>query len=53
MKYEYDGVEYEGDDFYCYPKTKVLVNIFGIRAHEKLIKEIREVIPGLFLSHSV
>ena len=26
MKYEYGGVEYEGDDFYCYPDSNVLIN---------------------------
>lgn len=36
MKYEYGGVEYEGDDFYCYPDTKVLVNRFDIRDYDKL-----------------
>ena len=36
MKYEYGGVEYEGDDFYCYPDTQVLVNRFDIRNYNKL-----------------
>ena len=36
MKYEYGGVEYEGDDFYCYPNTNVLMNQFDIRDYEKL-----------------
>ena len=36
MKYEYGGVEYEGDDFYCYPDTNVLMNRFDIRNYDKL-----------------
>jgi cell filamentation protein len=36
MKYEYSGVEYEGDDFYCYPSTNTLVNRFNIRDYHKL-----------------
>ena len=36
MKYEYGDVEYEGDDFYCYPGTNILVNCFNIRDPEKL-----------------
>jgi hypothetical protein len=31
MKYDYGNVEYEGDDFYCYPDTKVLMNRFNIK----------------------
>jgi len=42
MKYEYGGVEYEGDDFYCYPNTKVLVNIFNIHDYEILQTAERE-----------
>jgi len=34
MKYEYGGVEYESDDFYCYPGTKILMNCFDIRDAE-------------------
>lgn len=41
MKYEYGSVEYEGDDFYCYPDTKVLMNRFDIRDSEKL-KQIEQ-----------
>ena len=29
-------VEYEGDDFYCYPNSNVLLNKFNIRDYEKL-----------------
>jgi cell filamentation protein len=36
MKYEYGGIDYEGDDFYCYPSTQVLVNQFNIRDYDKL-----------------
>ena len=36
MKYEYDGVEYEGDDFYHYPYTNVLMNRFNIRNNDNL-----------------
>jgi len=36
MKYKYGNVEYEGDDFYCYPDSSVLMNKFGIRDSEKL-----------------
>ena len=36
MKYEYGGIEYEGEDFYCYPNTNILVNRFGIKNYEKL-----------------
>ena len=42
MKYEYGGVEYEGDDFYCYPETKVLMNRFDIRDYDKLQEIERE-----------
>ena len=36
MKYEYRHVEYEGDDFYCYPNSNVLMNKFNIRDYESL-----------------
>jgi len=36
MKYDYGGIEYEGDDFYCYPNTKVLINSFDIKNFDKL-----------------
>ena len=36
MKYEYGGITYEGDDFYHYPSTNVLMNRFGIKNYEKL-----------------
>lgn len=36
MNYEYGGVDYEGDDFYCYHDTKVLVNRFDIHDYDKL-----------------
>jgi hypothetical protein len=32
-EYEYC---YEGAEFYCYPKTKILVNKFGIKDEEKI-----------------
>jgi cell filamentation protein len=38
VKYEYGDTEYEGDDFYCYPDTKVLMNRFDIREQENLTK---------------
>lgn len=43
MKYEYDGVDYEGDDFYCYPGSKVLMNRFNIRDEEKLHEIEKEI----------
>ena len=30
MKYEYGGIEYEGENFYCYPASDVLMNKFNI-----------------------
>ena len=36
MKYEYGGVEYEGENFYCYPDSNVLMNKFNIRDGDKL-----------------
>ena len=36
MKYEYGGVEYEGESFYCYPNSNVLMNKFNIRDADKL-----------------
>ncbi|MDR1328209.1 MAG: Fic family protein [Oscillospiraceae bacterium] len=35
-------MEYEGDDFYCYPDTKVLINRFNIRNYEILQAAERE-----------
>ena len=43
MKYDYGGVEYEGDDFYCYPGTKVLMNRFGIQDDKKLHEIEKEI----------
>ena len=43
MKYEYGGVDYEGDDFYRYPDSDVLMNIFNIRDYEKLQEIEREI----------
>ena len=43
MKYDYSGVEYEGDDFYCYPGTKVLMNRFDIRDGKKLHEIEKEI----------
>jgi len=36
MKYEYGNVEYEGNDFYNYPNSNVLMNKFDIRDYETL-----------------
>jgi len=36
MKYEYGGVEYEGESFYCYPGSNVLMNKFNIKDADKL-----------------
>jgi len=36
MKYEYGGVEYEGESFYCYPGSDVLMNKFNIMDGGKL-----------------
>ena len=36
MKYEYGGVEYEGESFYCYPGSDVLMNKFNIKDGGKL-----------------
>jgi cell filamentation protein len=36
MKHEYGGIEYEGNDFYCYQGTNVLINRFNIRDYKKL-----------------
>ena len=43
MKYEYGNVEYEGDDFYCYPNSNVLMNKFDIRDYEKLQEIERDI----------
>ena len=43
MKYEYGNVEYEGDDFYCYPGSSVLMNKFNIRDSEKLQEIERDI----------
>jgi cell filamentation protein len=43
MKFEYGGVEYEGDDFYCYPDSAVLVNKLDIRDNEELQKVERDI----------
>ena len=43
MKYEYGNVEYEGDDFYCYPETSVLMNKFDIRDYEALQEIERDI----------
>lgn len=36
MKYDYGGVEYDGENFYCYPGSNVLMNKFNIREGDKL-----------------
>jgi cell filamentation protein len=43
MKYDYGNVEYEGEDFYCYPGTKVLMNRFNIQDGEKLQQIERDI----------
>ncbi len=43
MKYDYGNVEYEGDDFYCYPGTNVLMNRFNIKDGEKLQQIERDI----------
>ena len=43
MKYEYGDVEYEGDDFYCYPGTSVLMNKLNIRDYSTLQDAEREI----------
>lgn len=42
MKYEYGGTDYEGNDFYQYPGTNVLMNRFDIRDYDKLQEIERE-----------
>lgn len=36
MKYEYGGVEYEGENFYCYPGSTVLMNKLNIKDGDRL-----------------
>jgi len=36
MKYEYGGADYEGDDFYRYPDSDVLMNKLDIRDYDEL-----------------
>lgn len=43
MKYEYGGVEYDGENFYCYPGSKVLMNKLDIRDNEELHKVERDI----------
>jgi cell filamentation protein len=43
MKYEYGGVEYEGDDFYCYPDSTVLINKLDIKDNDELQRVERDV----------
>ena len=43
MKYEYRNVEYEGDDFYCYPNSNVLMNKLGIRDYDVLQEIERDI----------
>lgn len=49
MKYEYGGVEFKGDDFYCYPDTKVLMNRFGIGDNEKLKQSGQDILYAKIL----
>jgi len=44
MKYEYGGVDYEGDDFYMYPSTNVLMNRFEIHDYSELQKIERDIL---------
>ena len=43
MKHSYGGVDYEGSDFYRYPNSNVLMNVFNIRDYDKL-QEIEQEI---------
>jgi cell filamentation protein len=43
MKFEYGGVEYEGESFYCYPDTNVLMNKLDIRDNEELQRVERDL----------
>jgi len=43
MKYEYGNVEYEGDDFYCFPDSSVLMNKFDIRDYDALQEIERDI----------
>ena len=36
MQYDYGGILYEGNDFYCYNDTDVLMNHFDIHDYEEL-----------------
>ena len=36
MKYEYGGVDYEGNDFYRYPNSDVLMNRLNIQDYDEL-----------------
>jgi cell filamentation protein len=49
MKYEYGGVDYEGDDFYCYPDSTVLINRFDIRDGNELEQVERDISYGKML----
>jgi cell filamentation protein len=48
--YEYGGIEYEGDDFYCYPDTNVLMNLFDIRNYDEL-QEIERKLTYAKIAH--
>jgi cell filamentation protein len=43
MKYEYGGIDYEGDDFYHYPDSNVLMNKFDIHDYDKLQETERKI----------
>ena len=42
MKYEYGGIEYEGESFYCYPASDVLMNKFNITDGGKCVSHTNE-----------
>ena len=43
MKYEYGDLEYEGENFYCYPGSNVLMNKFNIKDSDKLQEIERKI----------
>ena len=43
MRYEYGGIEYAGNDFYCYPESKALMNKLDIRNKDELQQVERDL----------
>jgi len=43
MKYEYNNYEYDGEDFYCYPNSNVLMNKFNIKEYGVLQQVERDI----------